>query len=1122
MSSIYVPFEDQKKQDASITLRAMGIQLGINVGTALAVMIGFSLLRPRNSLVYAPKLKFSAKGSQPPSINSNEWFAWVKPILRIPDDQLLKLIGCDALLFIRFTRLLRKLFFFMTLIGVCALIPINIVATKLTGQWPPPSGSIDILSIAGINLHNGKLRTDPNTAWYWSPFAATWLFSIMIAYFMYKASCDYIKMRQYYFRLPENEITMKSLIVSRIPETMRSDDKLKTWIESTKAIKYPIKDTMIGYHSSKLTELFEKHEIAVQNLETTLASYLNDGKDSNLKNKKRPTVRIGSRFFCFGGQKVDAIDYYTKEVSELEKEINDLRKSQKAKTAHYGWVSFDRIEWAHATEQSLKKELNIRLSPTPSNLVWSNLPLDEKTRKTKRWIGHAVYWVFVFAWMIPMGTLSATSNIINLIRLIPNSAAFIEHHQILMGIIQSYFTPIIMAFFFYLLPIIFRFLSKHQGYWTQTSLDRKVLTKLYIFFIINNLLVFTLTSMFIGIYGQLRSLVESGTLPGGHQGISLTGYVMQVAKNIADVSTFWINFVCLKSLGLTMDLAMVVPLVTITVRKFLTRPSPREIREMARPPFFDYPQNYNLLLFFFTIALVYSAMSPLILPFAFVYFCVAGLVFKYMLMYIYVTKIESGGKIWPVLFQIVMTSVIFFQVTMIIILTLKNGYLQAYILIPLPILTLIFQYVYYRRMHRLGSYLSGTEPIHPVAIDESFMGDQDHLKKEKTKKKKQSLESQFQDPAYHDQLLVPTVHDDVKHLLKEVYHNDKGETYQDTKGDHPHHLFHETIEMAEDVGKRILYDMDLNENKGFYRHSHRMTLYDNNNQHCPIQFDTITENDILLEELSDSHDEVPLSKSFRKVSNEDNKAEENVETLALLARENTEQSSSSNGHYDYDHDSSILYNHTEPLVVAALEPSSFLSPPPLPAHNPPLMKRQLQQRQERNVTSEYIELYSSFTPTASAVELNTNHHDLVPSVIEEKILIEEDDDDVDDLDESTTSDMNTQILYKRYSAPIFKSEDSIEEEVGHAQRYSLPPNHHFQFYQPSLAITVDESQDDGESIQLKRPSSLPDILNHTHKNNSSSLQRSKTMPTQQSQYSQELENPFEDCHCIEKSRNSIS
>lgn len=48
--SVYVPFNDQKKQDASFTIKAMGIQLCINIGTAIFVMIGFSLLRPVSAL----------------------------------------------------------------------------------------------------------------------------------------------------------------------------------------------------------------------------------------------------------------------------------------------------------------------------------------------------------------------------------------------------------------------------------------------------------------------------------------------------------------------------------------------------------------------------------------------------------------------------------------------------------------------------------------------------------------------------------------------------------------------------------------------------------------------------------------------------------------------------------------------------------------------------------------------------------------------------------------------------------------------------------------------------------------------------------------------------------------
>lgn len=121
---------------------------------------------------------------------------------------------------------------------------------------------------------NGKTRTDLNTVWYWSPFAATYLYSILIGFFMYRASCDYIEMRQHWFRLSENEVSMKSLMISAVPKEMRTNEKFKKWVESTYRLDYPIKETLIGYQSPKLTEIFEEHKEAVHRLESTLAAYL--------------------------------------------------------------------------------------------------------------------------------------------------------------------------------------------------------------------------------------------------------------------------------------------------------------------------------------------------------------------------------------------------------------------------------------------------------------------------------------------------------------------------------------------------------------------------------------------------------------------------------------------------------------------------------------------------------------------------------------------------------------------------------------------------------------------------------------------------------------------------------
>lgn len=78
-------------------------------------------------------LTFIINRHQPPVIETKGWLSWVKPILRIKDEQLLSQIGCDAVLYIRFVRLLRKMLFYMSILGIGALIPIYIVATKATG-----------------------------------------------------------------------------------------------------------------------------------------------------------------------------------------------------------------------------------------------------------------------------------------------------------------------------------------------------------------------------------------------------------------------------------------------------------------------------------------------------------------------------------------------------------------------------------------------------------------------------------------------------------------------------------------------------------------------------------------------------------------------------------------------------------------------------------------------------------------------------------------------------------------------------------------------------------------------------------------------------------------------------
>lgn len=274
--------------------------------------------------------------------------------------------------------------------------------------------------------------------------------------------------------------------------------------------------------------------------------------DGKVVQGKRPLVRIGSSFFgCCGGEKVDAINYYSERVQELQEKINVARNQiSSSKKTNYGWISYDKVAWAHANAKHLASSSSpllrlpkmlsegskptIELAPQPKDIIWSNLAMNEHLRRSKRLIASSVFYGFVFFWFIPSSFLSASSNVKELFRLFPNSKMFMKNHPTFISLLSSWFTPIVMAIFFFILPKILRFMSQQQGYMTGTSLDRQVLAKLFVFFIINNLLVFTVSSTLIAVYSEINEAVQSGTTLTVHQFFAtMSGNLTQVAKNLS-------------------------------------------------------------------------------------------------------------------------------------------------------------------------------------------------------------------------------------------------------------------------------------------------------------------------------------------------------------------------------------------------------------------------------------------------------------------------------------------------------------------------------------------------------------------------------------------------------------
>ncbi|KAG0175451.1 hypothetical protein DFQ28_009163 [Apophysomyces sp. BC1034] len=633
--------------------------------------------------------------------------------------------------------------------------------SALEGDWPPYD--LDFLSISTIN---DKFRGDGNVAWYWSHAVGTWLFSLLIYRAILHNYREYVQLRRQYFESDEYQRSMhaRTLLLYNLPTAMQSDEALGKWIKSMD-LKYPVEQVFIGRSNGQLAKYVEEHDEAVRELEILLSNHLKDG---DVVVGKRPTLRIGG-FMCWGGQKVDAIDYYSDKVQTLGEKITKARdRVSTSKPTSYGWISFAKVSWAHATAKHLSSASSplrriaqggayhprVELAPQPKDIVWGNLSLNEHVRNSKRLVASIVFYVFVFLWFIPSSFLSASSNVQAFIRLFPNSDQFIHDHTVFVSLLGSWFTPVVMAVFLLILPKILRMISQQQGYLTGTSLDRQVLAKLYTFFIVNNLLVFTVSSTMISMYLQINKAVQGAeSLTAGEFFSSIGQNLTDIAKNMSDVSNFWVNYVSLKGVGVVMDLAQVVAFLSITLRKLLTRPSPRQLQEFTRPNTFDYPLFYNVIIFFFTVGLVYSVIAPLVLPFTLIYFLLATMVFRYLLTYVFVTGVETGGQIWRVLINRLLVSTLFFQVIMLGVLNLKRASGPAIFTGPLPFMTLAFKIYCHRRFDPHVYYY--TPETEAPATD--------------APQPKRNVGFRFGDPAFFTELPVPMVHECVRHLLPQLY-----------------------------------------------------------------------------------------------------------------------------------------------------------------------------------------------------------------------------------------------------------------------------------------------------------------------------------------------------------------
>lgn len=517
--------------------------------------------------------------------------------------------------------------------------------------------------------------------------------------------------------------------------------------------------TAVARNVKDLPNLIAEHDRTVRKLEQVLAKYLkNPGQLPAARPTCKPSKKDRSYDTYPRGQKVDAIEYLTQRIRDLEMETKEVRAGvDKRSVMPYGFASYTDISEAHSIAYSMRKKkpqgATVTLAPRPNDIIWANMSMTIAARNRRRWINALWVVLLTVLWIAPNAMIAIfLVNLSNLGKVWKGFQDSLSAHPQVWGVVQGIASPALTSLVYLVLPIIFRRLSIKAGDTTKTGRERHVLGKLFAFFVFNNLIVF---SLFSTIWSYVAGVIDKTSDWKDFGEVAKTLF-----SSLCINSPFWITYLLQRQLGAAIDLSQIWTLIYASCLKKFSSPTPRELIELTAPPPFEYASYYNYFLYYSTVTLCFAGIQPLTLVATGMYFAIDSYLKKYLLLYVFVTKTESGGVFWRVLFNRLVFGAILANF-FVLLTTWCRGeatHFQFYAVCPLPFILIGFK-IYCARVFDAKCRFYSTRNVtkHPEGGLQERGG------------RSERLASRFGNPALYKPLITPMVHQKAQNLLPAVY-----------------------------------------------------------------------------------------------------------------------------------------------------------------------------------------------------------------------------------------------------------------------------------------------------------------------------------------------------------------
>lgn len=605
---------------------------------------------------------------------STSMFGWLSATLSLSEDDVIKTVSFDAALAI---MSLRNRFYFYTITSLLAcviLIPVYATSTSASGDGEAVEG-VATLSLANVGENDNRL---------WATFVVDVLMvGLALLYVLYEAN-NYTKRREQYRSADIG--ANYAIAVQDLPANVTSVDQVVAAFDAV----FPgeVEGAQLVYDSKSLRTAFKNYGVALNSREKVEWTILN-------KDVERPRHRVTPCTCCFKPT-VDSLDYWTQKQRELADEINEdqermtpkvVRRTQSAIVIFRTKRAAALADQAQIFSRPLGKWTITRLDSF-KRVHWPGI---KKNRlmgtifSVNTWVWMAV---FLILWLPISAFIQSLASLENLQKTFPWIS--IPDSAILKTIIEGYL-PIVLTIVLSMIPQIMIKIFVSLERWPSVGLMvNKQRTMLFIYvFIVNFIYVIG-----AGTVLEYLDLIRQG---------DFEQIIQILATGIPQKATFFLTFVLTACfIGNGMALSQIVRVIVTPILGIIFKTPRAKKLQYGMFGTFAFAPLYGSSAFLSTVALIYSSMAPLILPFAAVFFGLTFIVVKHNLCFTSYNNGEDGGSIFWGHLQIMFVGLYLRSIAMIGIYALKQAPVPSACSVVAVVVIIYVHYYIHSRFRRLG------------------------------------------------------------------------------------------------------------------------------------------------------------------------------------------------------------------------------------------------------------------------------------------------------------------------------------------------------------------------------------------------------------------------------------